>query len=220
MLRRLLPLLLLAIPVAAQSVPQVLEVANAPIPMRVLVQSPAETETEMQVICLFQASKTNPLNGSLEETDDKLHGLLGSVRRPVLFGGALGETLLVTPPAGTLHAHRLLIVGLGDAYTFTPERMEVVGSIVYREAQRLGVRDPFFAPTIHDGGVDKFTTGEVAEHFVRGFLHAIDSEQVLVALHASPGDPPHSLTYLAGEKFAEGTKQGIEKALGERKANP
>jgi len=40
------------------------------------------------------------------------------------------------------------MVGLGDSQTFTPERMELVGASCYREASRLGVLIPFFAPTI------------------------------------------------------------------------
>ncbi len=216
MFRRFIAFLIFAAPLAAQSAPQSLEVTRAPLAIRVLVQSPADTAAELQVICLFQATKANPLSGSLQEIDDKLHGLLSDVRRPVLFNATLGETLLLTPPAGTLPAKRVLIVGLGDSYTFAPERMELVGSVVYREAQRLGVRDLFFAPTIKDGGVDKFTTGEVSEHFMRGFLYAMDAEQVLIADHASPGEPPRSLTYLAGPKFAEDTQRGIEKALAER----
>ena len=38
----------------AQSPPAVIDVANAPIPIQVLVQSPADTKTDLQVICLFR----------------------------------------------------------------------------------------------------------------------------------------------------------------------
>ena len=44
--------------------------------------------------------------------------------------------------------------------------MQMVGEILYDEASRLGVAHPYFAPTILDGGVSKFTTGEVAEQVI------------------------------------------------------
>ncbi len=160
-----------------QAKPAEIHVANGPIPIRVLVQSPADTSTELQVICLFQSDPSNTLHGSLTEIDEKLKGLLGRIRTPALFRGELGETILVVPPVGTLAAGKLMIIGLGDSQTFTPQRMELVGSIVYREANRLGVAHPFFAPTVLDGGVTKFTTGEVSEQVVSGFLRALRAEK-------------------------------------------
>lgn len=124
--------------------PTELRIANAPIPMRVLVQSPAETESELQIICLFRSDASNTLHGSLMEANEKLKGLLDRIRKPTLFRGELGETLLIDPPAGSLAAKRLLMIGLGDSETFTAERMELVGAIAYREASRLGVARPFF----------------------------------------------------------------------------
>src|SRR5712672_4515350 len=90
----------------------------------------------------------------------------------------LGETLLLQP-TGSLTAKRVLMVGLGDSQTFTPERMELVGAIAYREASRLGVAHPFFAPTTLDGGVTKFTTGQVSEQVIGGFFRAANTEKLL-----------------------------------------
>jgi len=193
--------------------PAVLQVANATIPTRVLSESPADTVTELQIICLFHSDSGNQLQGALVETNDKLHGLLGRIRTPDRFKGALGETLLIAPPAGTLGAKRLLIIGLGDSQTFIPERMELVGSMAYAEANRLGVAHPFFAPTVIDGGVKKFTTGEVAEQFMYGFLRAADTEKQLMHDGESSGVSVHDLTYLAGAKFAAVTRDGIAKAF-------
>ena len=186
-------------------------VANASIPTRVLSQSPADTITELQVICLFHSDSSNQLHGALTETNEKLKGLLDKLRRPDLFSGDLGETLLIIPSAGTLGAKRLLIVGLGDSQTFTPDRLELVGSIVYRESNRLGIAHPFFAPTILDGGVTKFTTAETAQHFIRGFLRAAEAEKQLAAAGESAGVSVADLTYLAGVKYASVTLDGIEK---------
>jgi hypothetical protein len=197
----------------AQSPPAVIDVPGAPIPMRILVQSPADTVTDLQAICLFQSSPVNTLHGSLIETNQKLHGLLDRIRQPDLFRGEFGETLLIAAPNPGAAARKLLTVGLGDSQTFTPARMQLIGEILYREASRLGVAHPFFAPTILDGGVAKFTTGDVAEQVVTGFLRAAATEKVLRDAKASATQPVTALTFLAGAAHAGDTRDGIEKAI-------
>jgi hypothetical protein len=200
--------------------PAALPVANATIPTRVLSQSPAETVTELQIICLFRSEASNGLHGALTETNEKLNGLLDKLRKPELFAGDLGETILIVPAPGTLTAKKLLIIGLGDSQTFTPERMEIVGAIAYREANRLGVAHPYFAPTVIDGGVTKFTTGDVALHFMRGFLRASATEKQLAEAGASAEATVQDLTYLAGVKYAAITHDGLERAFVENGGKP
>src|SRR5580704_2977834 len=163
----LLSIALLALPVA-QSQPASVDIPGAPIPIRILAQSPADTRTELQVICLFRSETVNTLHGSLAEANEKMNGLLERVRKPDLFRGELGETLLIVPPKGSLSAGKLLVIGLGDSQSFSPQRMQLVGEIVYAEAGRLGVTHPYFAPTILDGGVTGFATGDVAEQVLVG----------------------------------------------------
>jgi hypothetical protein len=183
------------------------------IPVQVLVQSPADTNTELQIICLFQSAPENALHGSLVEINQKLEGLLEQVRSPALFRGDLGETLLITPSTAGLAAKNLLIIGLGDSETFTPQRMELVGTIVYRESERLNIRHPYFAPTILDGGVARYKTGEISQEFMTGFLRAARTERILIGVGASAIAVVQDLTYLAGSAHATDTKQGIEAAL-------
>jgi Cytosol aminopeptidase family, N-terminal domain len=197
----------------AAAKPKDISIQGAPIPMRVLIQSPADTITDLQVICLFESSPENTLHGSLTELNEKLQGLLDQIRKPTLFRGEFGETLLLAPSAGTLGAKKLLIIGLGDSPHFAPSRMELVGSIVYRESNRLGIADPIFAATVLDGGVTKFSTGDTAESFVHGFLRAMRTEKVLANERAFQTDAPRSITLLAGPTHAAETQQGIERAL-------
>jgi len=199
--------------VCAQTPTAIINIANAPIPIQILMQGPADTRTDLQVICLFRSSPANILHGSLAETNEKLKGLLDRIRRPEFFQGELGETLLIAPPKGGVGAKRLLVIGLGDPKTFSPQRMQLVGQILYREASNLGVAHPFFAPTILDGGVTKFTTGDVAEEVISGFLRASATDKALADAHASPGQPVRALTYLAGSANATSTRTGIEKAI-------
>lgn len=197
----------------AQTQPAHIDIANAPIPMRILVQSPADTRTDLQVICLFRSSPVNVLHGSLVEMNEKLKGLLERIRKPELFGGELGETLLLAPPEGSLGAKRLLIIGLGDSQTFSPQRMQLVGQILYVEASRLGIAHPYFAPTILDGGVTKFATGQIAEQVIDGFLRGAATDQALRDANAPAGQPVTALTFLAGAAHASDTREGIEKAI-------
>lgn len=199
--------------VSTQAKPTEIQIGKGPLPIRILVQSPADTATDLQVICLFQSSPPNTLHGSLIEINEKLKGLLDRVRKPSMFRGDLGETILISPPPGTLNARKLLVIGLGDSQTFTPQRMEFVGSILYRESNRLGVAHPFFAPTILDGGVKKFGTGQVSELVVSGFLRAARTERALSDAGASQGQAIRDLTFLAGPTHASDTQQGIEKAV-------
>jgi hypothetical protein len=193
--------------------PTELRIANAPIPMRVLVQSPAETRTELQIVCLFRSQPSNTLHGSLLEINEKLNGLLNQIRTSSLFRGDLGETLLIGPPAGGLGAKRVLIIGLGDSETFVPERMELVGAVAYREASRLGVAHPFFAPTVIDGGVTTSAPEQVAEQVIRGFLRAARTEKVVQDGGASGGTVIQELTFLAGPQHAADAQHGVEKAI-------
>jgi hypothetical protein len=197
---------------AGQPKPAEIAIKDGPIPMRILVQSPADTEADLQIICLFRSDSSNKLHGSLIETNEKLKGLLDKIRNPVLFRGELGETLLLKP-AGGLTAKQVLIIGLGDSQTFAPERMELIGSIAYREATRLGVAHPFFAPTILDGGLTKFTTGQVSEQVIAGFFRAANTEKLLKTAGTAPEPVVQDLTYLAGPQFASNTQEGIEKAI-------
>jgi hypothetical protein len=199
--------------VRAQTQPAAMDIANAPIPMHILMQSPAETDTELQVICLFSSSSAKTLHGSLVETNEKLKGLLEHVRSSRLFRGELGETVLVAPPHRSIGARKLLIVGLGDAETFSPQRMQLVGEVVYAEAGRLDVAHPFFAPTILDEGVTRFTTGQISEQVVSGFLRAAEMDRVIRDAGASASRGVTALTYLAGPRYAGNTREGMEKAI-------
>jgi len=198
---------------AGEAKPTTLEVPNAPVPTRILVQSPAETDTELQIICLFESTPQNTLHGSLVEANEKLKGLLDKIRKPALFRGELGETIVIVPPVGSLGARKLLIIGLGDSQNVTLERMELVGSIVYRESNRLGVAHPFFAPTILDGGVTKFNTGDVAERFYAGFLRAVRLDKLLKDDGAAPAPAVQDLTFLAGATHSADTQHGFERAI-------
>jgi hypothetical protein len=74
----------------------------------------------------------------------------------------------------------------------------------------VGAPHPFFVPKILNAGVSEFTTGEVAEQLVIGFLRAAWIQKLLG--NASAADNS-SLTYLAGIKNVVNTREGIERPI-------
>jgi hypothetical protein len=195
--------------VSAQAVP-----SSSDFQVTVLAKSPADTKTDLQIICLFQSTPANLLHGSLSELDQRLHGTLSQIRNAKGFSGELGETVLLTPSSGMIDAKKLLIIGLGDSETFTPGRMYLVGKIAFREANRLGVAHPHFAPTVLDGGVSRFATGAIAEQVVNGFRDAMATERLLRENNVAPAVTVVDFTFLAGPSHAADTQSGISRALG------
>lgn len=192
---------------------QVLKVPNANLPAEVLVQSPALTKTDLQAICLFRSDPGNTLNGSLSEIDEKLGGLLSQIRESNKFTGALGQTLLIVPRAGTIPARRLLLIGLGDRESFSPDREQLIGFVFFEEAERLGISHPYFAPTVLDGGKTGLDTGEVAQQFLLGFLQAKATQDLLHHAGVSAATNPQSLTFLAGGAHAQSSRDGLARAF-------
>jgi len=212
-------LMLLAASFVSAQTPAVgtrLAIPNATLPVDVLVQGPTEAPGDLQIICLFSSVPENKLLASLATMDQQLGGLLTAIRRPALFRGDLGETLLLTPKPGVIAAKRLLIVGLGDRTNFTAAREELVGEIVYAESERLGVAAPTFAPTVIDGGFTGTDTGTIGAEFITGFLRG---RAIAAELHdgkTGPAPVVARLTFLAGAAHAVDTQKGIAAVLSRR----
>lgn len=181
-----------------------LPVPGKAIPIDVFVEAPAAAPGDLQIVCLFASTPQNKLEASLALLDTKLSGALTTVRSSNLFRGTLGETLLITPKPRAIAAKRLLLIGLGDRDTFTPDREELIGEIAYAESERLGVAAPTFAPTILDGGKTGIDTGTVGAAFLNGFLRA---RAITLALHKPI--VVQRLTFLAGTAHAVDTQRGM-----------
>src|SRR5580658_9452888 len=75
----------------AQSSPPRMEVPGGPMPIWVLAQSPADTPTDLQVICLFRSSPVNTLHGSLVEINEKLNACSIAFASRSSFVASLGR---------------------------------------------------------------------------------------------------------------------------------
>lgn len=187
-----------------------------------LVQGPSSADAQLQVACVFeytdndihraQALPAN-LNG-LVHLDEALKGEFTKIRQAGYFKGHSLETLLISPPKGSMSAKKLLLIGLGDRNKFTPELMTSVGEVAAREAMRLGVSNFAFASDLKDAGIDS-PTALVAGNVVKGIVHASRSETYLKEHQLSAAKKLEKVYLLAGPSFFEVAGGGIKDAITE-----
>ncbi|BDU26224.1 M17 family peptidase N-terminal domain-containing protein [Flavobacterium sp. GSB-24] len=185
-----------------------------------LVQGPSSAEADLQVACVFEYTEGdifNPpalpanLNGMVH-LDDAFKGLITELRKSGKFTGHSLETLLITPPKGTLASKKLLLIGLGDRTKFMPDLMISVGSVAMREALRLGVSDFSFASDIKDAGIDS-PTALVAANVVLGSFEAYRTQTYLKQKKLSDHKPLTKIILLAGPAFYNVAGEGIQEAI-------
>lgn len=185
-----------------------------------LVQGPSAAEADLQVACVFEYTEGdifNPpalpanLNGMVH-LDDALKGIITELRKNGKFTGHTLETLLITPPKGTLKAKQLLLIGLGDRNKFTPDLMISVGSTAMREALRLGVSNYSFASDIKDAGIDS-PTALVATNVVLGSFEAYRTQSYLKEKKLADYKPLTKVILLAGPAFYNVAGEGIKEAI-------
>lgn len=187
------------------------------------VQSPSAQATPLQIICIFEYTEgdmTSPqalpaaANGLLH-VDQALGGLITELRKSGKFMGHALETILITPPKGTIAAEKLLLIGLGNRDNFTPEIMTSVGRVGMREALRLGVSSYSHGSDLKDAGIDS-PTGTVAVNVVKGALEAYETEEYLATKKLSSHKPLSKVTLLAGQAFFAPSGDAIKTYLSTR----
>ena len=184
------------------------------------VQSPSAQATPLQIICIFEYTEgdmTSPqalpaaANGLLH-VDQALSGLITDLRKSGKFAGHALETIIITPPKGTIPAQKLLLIGLGNRNSFDPEIMTSVGRVGMREALRLGVSSYSHGSDLKDAGIDS-PTGIVAVNVVKGALDAYETEEYLVSKKLSSHKPLTKVTLLAGQAFFAPAGEAIKAYL-------
>jgi len=186
-----------------------------------VVQGPSAQVSDLQVACVFEYTEgdifiTPPalppaLNG-LVHLDQDLKGLLTEIRKSGKFLGRTNETLLISPPKGTIGGKQLLLIGLGDRHKFTPELMVGVGSVALREALRLGVSNFSFASDLKDAGIDS-PTALVAGNVVKGIFEAYRTQIWLKEKQMASIKPITKVILLAGPAFFTTAGEGIQAAI-------
>jgi len=186
-----------------------------------VVQGPSAQKSDLQVACVFEYTEGDIFNSppalpaalnGLVHLDHDTNGLLTEIRKSGKFLGHANETLLITPPKGTIGGKNLLLIGLGDRNKFTPDLMIGVGSVAMREALKLGVGNFAFASDLKDAGIDS-PTALVAGNVVKGIFEAYRTQVWLKDKKMVNLKPVSKVILLAGPAFFTTAGEGIQEAI-------
>src|SRR5262245_49297999 len=175
---------------------------------------PVTQTTDLQIICLL---KHNPAGDhyieAMQDFNAKLGGVLSSLRERGEFVGEPGETLIFTPPAGSITPRHVLLIGVGEEASLAVDRLRFAGTIAAREAVRLGVSHVSFAPTLRDQGSSRIDVGEGDAAVAEGFLLAYDTERRLHEQGLASGAIIREFVIEAGPQYFAGTVEKVSAAV-------
>jgi len=172
------------------------------IKMSIKMDGPFMEPADLQVICLFKHKAAGDnYQGAAKESDEKLGGILSSVRNRGEFVGELGETFFFTPKKGSIPAKTFMVVGLGEEKDLSLDSLKVVGRIVAREAVRLKAKHVAWAPVIRDEGNSTIEVGAGDRTFAEAMLSAYDTEKRLQEQGLAPKFSIETFVIQAGPAF-------------------
>src|SRR5712664_1557924 len=184
------------------------------ITLSVKMDGPYMEPADLQIICLFKHKQTgDTYQGAAKETDEKLGGILSSLRNRGEFAGETGETFLLTPPKGSIPARQFMVIGLGEEKDLSLDTLRIVGRIAAREAVRLKAKHVAWAPVIRDEGNTAIDVGEGDRAFVEQMLSAYDTEKRLQAQGLAPKFSIESFVIEAGSSFFDGAVKGVGQGI-------
>jgi hypothetical protein len=172
------------------------------IKISVKMVGPYMEDADLQIICLFKHKPTGDTYlGAAKDTDAHLGGLLSALRNRGEFVGELGETILFTPPKGSIPARRFMVIGLGDEQALSLDVLRLAGRIASREAVRLKAEHVAWAPVIRDQGNSAIDVGEGDRAFAEEVLSAYQTEKRLQAQGLAPEFSIQSVVIEAGPSY-------------------
>jgi hypothetical protein len=187
------------------------------VALKVRMEGPYTADVPLQVVCYFKYTPAGAkrMFDAPVELDRRLGGVIASLRERGEFAGNELETVLITPPKGSIRAKALLLIGLGDEGRLSLDTMERVGKVGLREAVRLGAARVAFAPLVRDQGNSVFKTGDVETAVVRGMLLAYDTERRLQKEGLAKAYTLEEWWVEAGPAYYDETVAGVKKASAE-----
>lgn len=188
----------------------------APHGMNVSVKmiGPYAQPGDLQIICAFKhKAEGDAYLGAMKDLDAKLGGLLSSLRKRGEFVGELGETLLFTPPEGSVVPARMLVIGLGPESQLSLETLRTIGRIALREAVALKASHVAFAPVIRDQGNTVLDVGEGDRAVIENVISAYDTEKRLQSQGLSPSFDITSWTIEAGPSYFDAAGKEVESGI-------
>jgi Cytosol aminopeptidase family, N-terminal domain len=143
---------------------------------------PYAQQTDLQIIGVFKHKLAGDTYiSAMKDFDDKLSGLLSSLRNRGEFVGELGETVLFKPPTGSIVPARVLVIGLGPESDLSLDTLRWSAGWRWREAVRLKAKHVSFPPTIRDQGNNAIDVGQGDRAVVENMILAYDTEKRLQA---------------------------------------
>jgi leucyl aminopeptidase len=190
------------------------------ITLSVKMVGPYMEPADLQIICLFKhKSNGDTYQGAAKDTDEKLGGVLSTLRNRGEFVGESGETILFTPPKDSIPAKRFMVIGLGDEKDLSLDTLRTVGRIAAREAVRLKAKRVAWAPVIRDQGNTAIDVGAGDRAFTEQMLAAYDTEKRLQKQGLAPDFSIESFVIEAGPSYFDSAVtqvgQGIDSTIGE-----
>jgi hypothetical protein len=184
------------------------------ITLSVKMVGPYMEPADLQIICLFKHKPAgDTYQGAAKETDEKLGGILSSLRNRGEFLGETGETFLFTPPTGSIPAKQFMVIGLGEEKELSLETLRIVGRIAAREAVRLNAKHVAWAPVIRDEGNTTIDVGEGDRAFAEQLLSAYDTEKRLQSQGLAPNFSIESFVIEAGPTFFDGAVKQVGQGI-------
>ena len=184
------------------------------ITLSVKMVGPYMEPADLQIICLFKHKPSgDTYQGAAKETDEKLGGILSSLRNRGEFVGETCETLLFTPPKGSIPAKQFMVIGIGEEKDLSLDTLRVVGRIAAREAVRLKAKHVAWAPVIRDEGNTTIDVGEGDRAFAEQMLEAYDTEKRLQAQGLASEFSIESCVIEAGPSFFDGAVKKVGEGI-------
>lgn len=186
---------------------------NENIKYNILVESPSQTITPLQMVCFFDFSENQNYQGGTAAVNQHFNGEIDNLRKAGIFKGNFLETLLITPKQAQIPAEKLLLFGLGNPSALSFELLEQVGYYAALEALKLGVESFCFAPSLKDAGILMQPGLEVSTALPRGMAKAISVARTLADKKLGDKVSLKEIFLLAGEAQAAYAYQGLIKAF-------
>ena len=155
---------------------------QAPHQMKISVKmiGPVTQPADLQIICVFKHKPGGDTYiEAMQDFNNRLGGLIASVRDRGEFAGELGETFLFIPPPDSIAPKKVLLIGLGDEPALSLDTLNVIGRVALREAVRLKAAHVGFAPTIRDQGNKVIEVGDCDRAVAENVISAYDTEKRL-----------------------------------------
>src|SRR4051794_6333753 len=98
------------------------------VQVKVRMEGPYTADVPLQVVCYFTYTpdRARRMFDAPVELDRRLGGVIASLRQRGEFAAQPLETILITPPKGSIKAKALLLVGLGEEDALSLKMLEGV----------------------------------------------------------------------------------------------